>query len=197
MWRQPSVRSHFQKLNFGNSSPKAPKSKYQTFLDLSSFTGFLYLVPNILSKIVDDSRNTNLSDSSFKTIYCFKRCKCYLNCNMISKNTIINLKYDLKQLWKTSNYIFLSDDTPLYYRNAIDMLLLTVKLNLKCYVLYETKELLILTTTKIYNTIINILIFIVNIVIVIIIISIIIIVTINVIIISVTTVFVKSAWQIG
>ena len=116
---------------------------------------------------------------------------------MISKNTVINLKYDLKQLWKTSNYCFLSDDTPLYYRNAIGMLLLTNKLNLKCYVLYETKELLILTTTKIYNTIINILIFIVNIVIVIIIISIIIIVTINVTIISVTTVFVKSAWQIG
>ena len=114
---------------------------------------------------------------------------------MISKNTVINLKYDLKQLWKTSNYCFLSDDTPLYYRSAIGMLLLTNKLNLKCYVLYETKELLILTTTKIYITIINILIFIVSIVIVIFII-IIIIITINVINISIITVFVKSAWQI-
>ena len=87
-----------------------------------------------------------------------------------------NLKYNLEQLGKTSNYCFLSDDTLLYYRNAIDMSLLTDKLNLKCYVLYETKELL----TEIYITIINILIFVVSIVIVILII-IIIIITINVI----------------
>ena len=93
----------------------------------------------------------------------------------------------------TSKYYFLSDDTLLYYRNAIDMSLLTDKLNLKCYVLYQTKELL--TIAKIYITIINILIFIVSIVIVIIII-IIIIITINVISISIITVFVKSAWQI-
>ena len=39
-------------LNLGISSPKAGKSRYQTFLDLSSFTGFLYFVPNILSSIV-------------------------------------------------------------------------------------------------------------------------------------------------
>ena len=91
---------------------------------------------------------------------------------------------------KTSNYCFLSDDTLLYYRNAIDMSLLTDKLNLKCYVLYETKELL----TEIYITIINILIFIVSIVIVIFII--IIIITINVLNISIITAFVKSVWQI-
>ena len=83
------------------------------------------------------------------------------------------------------------NDTLLYYRNAIDMSLLTDKLNLKCYVLYETEELL----TEIYITIINILIFIVSIAIVIFII-IIIIITINVINISIITVFVKSAWQI-
>ena len=81
----------------------------------------------------------------------------------------------------------------MYYRNAIDLSLLTDKLNLKCYVLYETKELL--TIAKIYITIINILIFIFSIVIVIIII-IIIIITINVITISIITVFVKLAWQI-
>ena len=105
-----------------------------------------------------------------------------------------NLKYNLEQLGKTSNYCFLSDDTLLYYRNAIDMSLLTDKLNLKCYVLYETKELL--TITKIYITIINnILIFVVSIVSVVIII-IIIIITINVITISIITVFVKSVWQI-
>ena len=43
----------FQKLNFGNSSQKRCKSRYQTFLFLSSFTGFLYFIPNILSRIVD------------------------------------------------------------------------------------------------------------------------------------------------
>ena len=72
---------------------------------------------------------------------------------------------------KTSDYCFSSDDA----------------VNLKCYVLYETKELL--TITKIYITIINILIFIVSIVIVAIMI-----VIINVITISIITVFVKLAW---
>ena len=76
----------------------------------------------------------------------------------------------------------------MYHRNTIDMSLLTDKLKLKCYVLYETKELL----TEIYITIINILIFIVNIAIVIFII--IIIVTIIVINISIITILVKSAW---
>ena len=74
---------------------------------------------------------------------------------------------------------------------TINMSLLTDKLNPKCYVLYETKELL--TVTKIYITIINILIFIVSIVIVIIIMTII---YINVITLSIIAVFVKSAWQI-
>ena len=83
----------------------------------------------------------------------------------------------------------MSDDILLYYRNAIDMSLLIDKLNLKCYVLYYE----LLTITKNYITIINILIFIVSIVIVIFII-IIIIITINVINISIITVFVKSAW---
>ena len=51
-----------------------------------------------------------------------------------------NLRYNLEQLGKISSYYFLSDDTWLFYHNAIEMLL-TDKLNLKCYVLYETKEL--------------------------------------------------------
>ena len=88
--------------------------------------------------------------------------------------------------------MFLSDDTLLYYRNAIDMLLLPDKLNRKCYVLYETKELL--TITKIYITIINILIFIFTIVIVIVIVFTII--TSSVVTISIITVFVKSEWQV-
>ena len=89
---------------------------------------------------------------------------------------------------KLQTNVFLSDDTLLYHRNAIDMSLLTDELNLKCYVLYETKDLL----TEIYINIIDILIFIVSIVIVIFIVIIIIIITINGINISIITVFVKS-----
>ena len=37
---------------FGSSSQKPHKSRYQTFLILSSFTGVLYFVPNILPRIV-------------------------------------------------------------------------------------------------------------------------------------------------
>ena len=51
--------------------------------------------------------------------------------------------------------LVLSDDTLSYYLNAMNMLLLTDKLKLYCYVLFETKE--VLTITKIYFTIINIL----------------------------------------
>ena len=70
--------------------------------------------------------------------------------------------------WRKSQTIaFLSDDALLYYHNAIDMLLQTVKLNFKCYV--WDKELL--TITKIYVTIINIGIFIISVAIVIIIVT--------------------------
>ena len=50
-WRHiivPSMPSR----NFGSSSQKTRKSRYQTFLVLSSFTGFLYFAPNILPRIV-------------------------------------------------------------------------------------------------------------------------------------------------
>ena len=49
----PSAQSSFQKINFSNSSQKTSKSRYQTVLLLSSFTGFLYSVANILSRILD------------------------------------------------------------------------------------------------------------------------------------------------
>ena len=39
-------------IQYSNNSQKIRKSRYQTFLDLSSFTGFLYFAPNILSRIV-------------------------------------------------------------------------------------------------------------------------------------------------
>ena len=93
---------------------------------------------------------------------------------------------------KISNYRVLSDDTRLFYHNTIDMLLLIEKLKFKCYVLYETKELL--TSTKMYITIINILIFIISLAIVTIII--IITITITIITISIIILFVKSAGQI-
>ena len=48
----PSAQSPLQKLNFGNSSQKARKSRYQAFLALCSFTGFLYLIPNALPRLV-------------------------------------------------------------------------------------------------------------------------------------------------
>ena len=48
---QPSVQSPFKKLKFGSSSQKTRKSRYQTFLALSSFTGFLYFVPNNLLRL--------------------------------------------------------------------------------------------------------------------------------------------------
>ena len=53
IWVETSAQSPLQKLRFGSSSQKTRKSRYQTFLVLSSFTGFLYFVPNILPRIVD------------------------------------------------------------------------------------------------------------------------------------------------
>ena len=66
----PSSQSPFQKLNFGNSSQKTRKSRYRTFLFLSSFTGFLYFVPNILPKIVGIYRTTN--HIIFGRLYCYE-----------------------------------------------------------------------------------------------------------------------------
>ena len=57
---EPSTQSPFQKLDFGNSSQKTRKIRYQTFLFLSGFTGFLYFVPNILPRIVDKVSHTKL-----------------------------------------------------------------------------------------------------------------------------------------
>ena len=48
---QPSAQSNFQKVNFGSSSQKTGKSRYQTFLVLYSFAGFFYFVRNIFPSI--------------------------------------------------------------------------------------------------------------------------------------------------
>ena len=52
IWMEIFAQSPFQKLNFGSNSQKTRKSRYQTFLVLSSFTGFLYFVPDILPRTV-------------------------------------------------------------------------------------------------------------------------------------------------
>ena len=51
MKTKPSAQLPFKKLNFRKSSPKVRKNRYQIFLVLSSFTGFLYFLPIILSAI--------------------------------------------------------------------------------------------------------------------------------------------------
>ena len=100
---------------------------------------------------------------------------------------LFSLKCDLQK----HNHIILNtiynhrgkshDDNRLFYHNAIEMLLLTDKVNLKYYVLYQTKELLPITNK--HFTIINILMFIISIAIVIIIIIIIIIIIVIIVII--------------
>ena len=60
---QPSAQSSFQKLNFGNSSEKTRKNRYQTFLVLSSFTRFLYFAPNILSRIFLSNQSFGLNSA--------------------------------------------------------------------------------------------------------------------------------------
>ena len=64
----PSLPS--MKLNFGSSSQKTLKSRYQTFLVLSSFTGFVYFVPNILPRIVGGRTVPSEVDYS-----CFQACQ--------------------------------------------------------------------------------------------------------------------------
>ena len=49
---QSNTQSPFHNLNFGSSSQKTRKSRHQTFLVPSGFTGFLYFVPNTLPRIV-------------------------------------------------------------------------------------------------------------------------------------------------
>ena len=67
---QPYIYSPLKKLNFGNSSRKIRKSRYESFLVLSSFTGFLYFALNILSEIVDITSKSIIH--STMTVYCFE-----------------------------------------------------------------------------------------------------------------------------
>ena len=62
---EPSAQSPLHKLNFGSSSQKTRKSRYQNFLALSSFTGFIYPVPNTLLRIVGWECNWETHKNSF------------------------------------------------------------------------------------------------------------------------------------
>ena len=46
------LQSPLQKLNFGISSQKVVKNRYESFLVLSNFFGYCYFLPNILSKMI-------------------------------------------------------------------------------------------------------------------------------------------------
>ena len=59
----PSLLS---RIKFDNSSQKARTNRYQTFLVLSSFSGFLYFVPNILFGIRAPSRRC----LGYSKVYC-------------------------------------------------------------------------------------------------------------------------------
>ena len=75
IWVDTSAQCPFKKLDFGNSSLKPRKGRYKTFLVLSNFTGFFYLVPNTLSEILDDvSNNLNGTCAIYKNInFCIGR----------------------------------------------------------------------------------------------------------------------------
>ena len=68
IWVKPSVQSPFQKLNFGSSSQKTCQSRYQTFLDLSSFTGFLLFVQK---KFAQDCRIFTTWEAEMKLLRSF------------------------------------------------------------------------------------------------------------------------------
>ena len=59
METEPSALSASKKLNFGNSSQKIRKSRYRSFVVLFNITGFLYFVPNIVSKIEGSKMTAN------------------------------------------------------------------------------------------------------------------------------------------
>ena len=53
MEKKPSIQSPFQKLNFGSSSQKKRKIRDPAVVTLSTFTGFLYFVPTILTIVLE------------------------------------------------------------------------------------------------------------------------------------------------
>ena len=58
-WRHSPAPSPSQKLNSASSSQRTCKSRYQTSLALSSFTGPLHPIPNTLPRAVVHQRSEN------------------------------------------------------------------------------------------------------------------------------------------
>ena len=126
-------------------------------------------------------------------IYCFKRCKCCFDCNATSKNTIIKSYIQFSTIEENLKVLlFIWWYSVVLCQRHWHVLADRQTKPFKCYAWYETKELL--TVTKMYIIIIDILMLIISIDIIIIII--IIIITTIVFIISIITIFVKSYWRI-
>ena len=62
-----------QEIKLGNSSLKPRKGRYKTFLVLSNFTRFFYLVPNTLSGILDDFSNNLNGNCAIYISFCIGR----------------------------------------------------------------------------------------------------------------------------
>ena len=109
----PNAQSPFQKLNFGSSSQKTCKGRYQTFFVLSSFTGFLCSVPNILRRIVWGNKFLELTLPSFLPtlrlwyFVCYQSISPIFNENIkeVSSITIPSLRVLSKQCFACSVYI--------------------------------------------------------------------------------------------
>ena len=109
----PSAQSPFQKLNFGSSTQKTCKGRYQTFFVLSSFTGFLCFGPNILRRIVWGNKFLVLTLPSFLPTLCLWYFVSYQsisptfneNIKPVSSITIPNLGVYSKQCFACSVYI--------------------------------------------------------------------------------------------
>ena len=70
MWvqTQPNSQSSFQKLDFDNSCQKTRKIRYYIFEVLPNFTVYLYFVPNILSRIVDNLLAASICNGKFSCL---------------------------------------------------------------------------------------------------------------------------------
>ena len=109
----PNAQSPFQKLNFGSSSQKTCKGRYQNFFVLSSFTGFLCSVPNILRRIVWGNKAFLLILPSVLPTLLLWYFVCYQsispifneNIKQVSSITIPNLRVLSKQCFACSVYI--------------------------------------------------------------------------------------------
>ena len=85
---QPSAQSPFHKLNFGSSSKKTRKSRYQTFVVLFSFTGFLYFVPNVLLRMISPNKVLVLTWPSLLQTLIFRHFLYYKSISPIFKENI-------------------------------------------------------------------------------------------------------------